>query len=204
MDIIQISSILTQLVARYPGGLRAFKNEGGSISAIPSPSNDLVITHPNLPEDIQAAFKQMAEQNVGQQAPYPVLQKVPNFWNIEAYQRRGILSKLAVDLAEVDESITIGETPGVLILTIPKIRQTNPKAESIRAIVDKIPDITLVYLLWKGHQPEAIKKGDSWYEEVTAASEMRPHTIDDHRQVQAEIDQLLKEIGGISGPNESI
>lgn len=201
MDIIQISNILTQLVARYPGGLRAFKNEGGSITAIPTPSNDIIITHPNLPEDIRAAFEKMAKDNVAEPAPHPVIQEEANFENTELIEKHKILSKLASDLGKINDKISIGETPGVLIITASRLKQESKKGDAIREIVSELPDVTLLYLLWKD-SVEMMQKGNSWEKEPKAASEVQPLTKDERQQVQSEIDQLLKEIGGISGPEQ--
>lgn len=200
MDIIQISNILTQLVVRYPGGLQAFKDEGGSITAIPTPSNALVITHPNLPDEIRAAFEKMAEENFGEPAPHPVIQEVPNFFNTELAEKREILSKLAVDLSKVSDKISIGETPGVLIITARCIKMNSKKAQAVRDIAQKLSDVTLAYFLWRDGS-ESMTEDDP-IQKKAATSEIYPLTENERQQVQAEIDQLLNEIGGLSGPSE--
>ncbi len=197
MDIQKVSAVLTLLAVRYPGGIKQFKEDGGSLSAIPSPSNDLVITHPGLPDDIKAMLTQMIEQNVGQQEVHPVLQEVPNFEGMPHEVKRSKLVELARKLEEIHPTITISETPGILIIQAPKTNIRSERMNRISGAVKWMEGLSLAYVVTE--QGCRIVKGPAWRDTDIKKVAVEPPTEDEQRQLRSEIDRLISESGGIHG-----
>jgi hypothetical protein len=192
MDIHKVNAILTILAVRYPRGITGFKEDGGSLTAIPSPSNDLIITHPNLPKDIKDMFNQMHDQNLGQPEVHPVIQEVPNFEGIEHDRKRVILVELSNVLSDIWPGITIADTPGVLIITAPKTDIKSERANRIAGALRHMPGLSLAYIVMpKGTQTV---KGDTWKDPSGSNAVSEPIPKEEQQLIRDEIERL---IGGL-------
>lgn len=202
MQILLINSILTYIAAKYPGSISQFIKDGGNLTAIPSPSNDLIITHPNLPPDIKKDFEKLKRDNIGQPLPHPILQKDMNFGELETPEKKKILNKLVSVLEKIDSTITIGDTPGALIIYAPNIKKEksdtqesllekqskNTKAFQLREALMYTYKLSYAYILWK-NGIEVYKKSDT-----TSVTDIEPLNDKEKKEVQNQINKLLKEI----------
>lgn len=194
MDIQKVNAYLILLAVRYPGGVKQFKEDGGSLTAIPSPSNDLIITHPNLPDDLQAMINQMQSNNVGQQEVHPLIQEVPNFLYMEHEEKRRLLVELA---RQMDPTITISETPGVLIVYAPKTNIRSERMNRIAGTLRYMSGLSLAYIVTEKGTRSV--KGPKWRDSATPQTTVDLPSEEEQRMVRSEIDRLINEIGGIYG-----
>lgn len=148
MNYEKVSMFLTALAVKYPGGSHEFKNSGGRVTAIPNPSNDIVVTHSNLPESIESFLIEMQERNLAKKEPYPVIQKIPNFNEEDSERRKNVIRKLLKEFNEIDKSIAIFPEKAVLIISANKINSKAKKAGQIRNIVKSL-DISLSYICFE-------------------------------------------------------
>lgn len=171
IDILTINQILIWLAVKYPGGAEQFKIDGGSITAIPS-SEDLVITHPNLPKEIADVFK---EKNF-------ILQRIPNFNNVSPEVKKDVLLKIRNDLNKINCEINISETIGVLIITAKTTTKSTYFTEISRIIDNYSHFLSLIALIYKDEY--ILFKGDLWVDYETIPED----------KLKKEINNLLGDI----------
>lgn len=184
MKINETIQILIYLSVKYPGGLEQFKIDGGSITVLPYPSNDVVICHPSLPYDIEQSFIKMIEENIGEKKPHPVLQKVPNFEGMGPEKRSYIREELVDKLKAVDPDICVSDTTNTLIITLNKIHN-KIKANKIREILKDIYGLSLAAIIW--NKESEFIHGESWKNPYSTTEPLNKDEID---QLKREIDEL--------------
>lgn len=153
MNYMTTASFLNFLSAKYPGGLKEFKREGGVITAIPDPSTDIIISHPGLPESIERDLREMQEENVGSKGIYPIISKKFNFE--EGQNISSLLHDFTEKIKEIDKDILITHNIAVLVIEAQHIKSNSNKAERILKAIEKL-NLHITYVVYSDYV-EAIR-----------------------------------------------
>lgn len=182
MDIVRTSSILTGLSARYPGGIAAFTDDGGTITAIPTPSFDVVVCHPDLPAPIREAFEHLAEENRGLPEPHPVLSRRENFDGMAPAQRRGLLYELMRFLEHIDPAITFADTRAALIVEMSGHDAHSDAVRRVTEYLDTMRGVVLAYVTCR--ELVAQVKGREWVDEAEASGDTPPREFVSFEEIE--------------------
>jgi hypothetical protein len=175
MNILATERILTCLSARYPGGIAAFLDDGGTITAIPTPSFDVVVCHPDLPRALREDFMRLAEETVGLPEPHPVLSRRENFDGMEPAQHTGLLYELMRFLEHIDPAITFADTRAALIIDMAGHDAHSDEVRRVTDYLETMRGVVLAYVTCRDVVGQA--KTREWVDEPGTAADPRPRRL---------------------------
>lgn len=145
MDIqyIKFVAFMQMLQTQYPGGIDAFRESGGFISAVPGHPMTIGVCHPSLPEALRKELESIKDYQVQ-------VHDTPNFAGMEdAEASQTVKEYLLEKLPEIDLSVTIHIDRVFIVLGVLDIRPRKEQLQSLQSLLESCPGLLRGVIMYK-------------------------------------------------------
>lgn len=129
MDFKFANAVATVISALFPGGIVEF-NKRGQITILPHPSKEIVVFHPELPEDIKSRLIALQGHPNNKTKNTIHFMTVPNFSALDSEQLRDNDAALVAFFNKVDPSagVLFENQSKLIVVTLPTITSDEDEA----------------------------------------------------------------------------
>lgn len=140
MNVNTTAGFITYLSSVYSDGLPQFKKDGGAICVIPDPSRDIVLYHPDLPDNIKKTIEKTTKETIGEKVPHIILSNTKNHPNMD---------DLFNFIRNLDPYISFSISPAATVITAVNHNIDSDIVRRLKEYCETAPGLHLTYIMTK-------------------------------------------------------